>query len=313
MKHICEIIAYVCTAAVLFSFASCDKGSCISDTESHRDIAFGVSCQMKSAVEDAGGMNAFIVWGGNEIGDATNVFNGTLVSKNGSMWNYDYPRYWIQGKSYRFMALYPPDGLNAVCGKDGILRVSDFDCSSYGEDAVDLMIATAARDYDGTNSGAVGLDFNHLLSRINISVKSSGNRVTVKEAMLYGVNYQGTWTSPSPGSWSDMVTATEVSGKFMVTSVAVTEDMTSVFLFEDLLLIPIESLDGVILKLKYGYEGDSREYETHVPLKTDKVDCWTAGQMYAYTVTLPLNVSDIILDVSLLEWEEENTSVSWGS
>lgn len=314
MKHIYGVITYGWVAAMLFAVASCDKSSSPAPSENCHSIAFGTPYLTKAVIESSEDMDAFTVWGGTDAADATNVFNATRVYKNGNIWDYDYPRYWVEGKSYRFIAVYPDAGINAVCSKDGVVSIENFDCSMYGEEATDLMVATATRDYDGTNSEAVGLVFRHLLARVNISAKSSGHNVTVKEISLYGVNYKGSYVSSSPDDiWSGIAVADESSGLFKSSGINLTSSLESVNIFENLLLIPHYSLDNAVLKLKYSYYGETKEYESIISMRTAAVDEWLAGQMYDYTVTIPLNLSGIVLDVTVKEWEEENTSVSWGN
>ncbi len=51
-------------------------------------------------------LNHFTVWA--YVGDsAGEVFNSELVSKSGSEWTYDKPRYWMEGYDYRFFAITP--------------------------------------------------------------------------------------------------------------------------------------------------------------------------------------------------------------
>lgn len=256
----------------------------------------------------------FLVWGGYD-GDATRVFDGTTVYSSG--WDYrDGTRYWTEGKLYDFYAVYPtelPTGSTASVSEEGTITVSGFDCSKTGTDAVDLMTATASRAYNGTNNSAVGLTFGHELARVTCSVKSEITAVTITSVKLYGVGYQGklTKTAGTAATWSDIVTYTADNTSFKKNeefSLNTTNGLKKDNVLGDLLLLPQQDLTDARFALTYRYNNDTADRTATVSFPTGSE--WKAGQHYNYTLTL--EGATLTLNIKVLEWEKEDTSVTWG-
>ena len=285
------------------------------ETETHAISFRAPQAETRAVVDGTSLPGDFLVWGGYE-GDATRVFDGTTVYKNAG-WNYtDGTRYWTEGKSYGFYAIYPADlpaGSTASVGKDGTITVENFDCSTTGTNAVDLMTAKASRDYNGTNNSAVGLTFQHELARVTCKVKSENSAVTIKSVKLYGVGYKGTLTKTAgnAATWSNVATYTADDTPFKKNeefNLNTTSGLEKDNVLGDLLLLP-QTLEATAqFSLTYRYNSDTNDRTATVSLPTGSE--WTAGQHYNYTLTL--KAATVTLNVAVLDWEEENTSVSWG-
>ena len=251
----------------------------------------------------------FLVWGGYD-GNATRVFDGTTVYSPG--WDYrDGARGWGSGETYNFYAVYPA-GVAAAVSEEGTITIEDFDCSGTGADAVDLMTATASRSYNGTDNSAVGLKFQHELARVTCDVKSEKSTVTITSVKLYGVGYQGTLAKAADAVWNIMATCTADNTPFKMEeefSLNATDGLVKKNVLGYLLLPPRQDLEATAqFSLTYRYNNDTDDRTATVSLPTGSE--WTAGQHYNYTLTL--KGATLTLNIKVLEWEEENTSVSWG-
>lgn len=292
MKRI-SIKATMGLAAILLLTAACTDELNDRPADTGRAIAFTPVAETRAAVEGSAlpSGSSFSVWGwygtGNEINK--NVFDGNTVTESGGTWGYaGGTQYWIPDMTYNFYGVYPAG--YGSCTNSGVITVAGFDCS----EAVDLMTATHTRTYDGTNADAVNMKFKHELARVKVSVESNG--VTVDELKVYGVGYKGNFNSGTP-KWTVTETAAEES-----TPLSGTTGL-------DMLLLPSATLDGAKLKVTYHYGSDTSA------TRTDEASLaieggWTAGQQYHYKVSIV--AGKLTITVTVVDWNEEDTSVSWG-
>ena len=277
--------------SALLLTAACTDELAENPADGARPISFTPAAETRAAVDGTTLPGDFKVWGwyGESTGNIDkNVFNGTIIKA--PSWTYDGgAQYWIPGKTYNFYGVYPAD--YGSCTNSGVITVEDFDCSK----AVDLMTATHTREYNGTNADAVNMQFEHELARVKVSVESNG--ATVKGLKVYGVGYKGNFNSGTPSKWTEIVTATEektpLSGETA----------------QDMLLLPATDLTNAKLKVTYHYGDDAsaaRTAEASLAIEGG----WTAGQQYHYKVSIV--AGKLTITVTVVDWNEEDTSVSWG-
>ena len=290
MKRI-SIKATMGLAAILLLTAACTDELNDRPADTGRAIAFTPAAETRAAVEGSALPDDFKVWGwyGESTGNIDkNVFNGTIIKA--PSWTYDGgAQYWIPGKTYNFYGVYPAG--YGSCTNSGVITVEDFDCSK----AVDLMTATHTRTYDGTNADAVNMQFKHELARVKVSVESNG--ATVDGLKVYDVGYKGNFSSGVPSKWTVTGTAEEnttpLSGETEL----------------DMLLLPTTDLTNAKLKVTYHYGNDAPATRTD-DASLAIAEGWTAGQQYHYKVSIVAGKLTII--VTVVDWNEEDTSVSWG-
>ena len=278
----------------------------------------------KAPVESKDEIKSFSVWGwyADDAAGTNSIeeFDGTKVYENEGGWIYDDLKFWKSGKTYDFYALYPdtatlttPDqsgtgaAESAAYDAAGNLTITNFDSTS----GHDLMTASNT-GLSGTNPPqSVAFTFSHELSRLSFKLES--NAVTVISAALYGVDYRGTLTkSASSAFWSPSEggTATQDSTPFEVENPAATEGTAT--LFDDILMIPHSDLTEAVLSISYRKNSSSDPDEIEklsLNLSDTDVKAWEKGQSYRYT--LQLNMGSISVNVSVLPWVQENTSVEW--
>lgn len=289
MKRI-SIKATMGLAAILLLTAACTDELNDHPADTGRPIAFTPVAETRAAVEGSALPDDFKVWGwyGESTGNIDkNVFNGTIIKAPN--WTYDGgAQYWIPGMTYNFYGVYPAS--YGSCTNGGVITVAGFDCS----EAVDLMTATAT-GLLGDNAPTVAMEFRHELARVKVSVESNG--ATVDGLKVYGVGYKGNFSSGVPSKWTVTGTAEEnttpLSGETEL----------------DMLLLPTTDLTNAKLKVTYHYGNDASATRTD-DASLAIAEGWTAGQQYHYKVSIV--AGKLTITVTVVDWNEEDTSVSWG-
>ena len=293
MKRI-SIKATMSLVAILLLTAACTDELNDRPADTGRAIAFTPAAETRAAVEGSAlpSGSSFSVWGwygtGNEINK--NVFDGNTVTESGGTWGYTGgTQYWIPGMTYNFYGVYPAG--YGSCTNSGVITVDNFDCSN----AVDLMTATHTRTYNGTNADAVNMQFKHELARVRVSVESNG--ATVDGLKVYDVGYKGNFNSGNTPKWTVTETATEEN-----TPLSETTEL-------DMLLLPVTELTNAMLKVTYYYGSNASATRTAEASLTI-AGGWAAGQQYHYKVSIV--AGKLTITITVMDWNEENTSVSWG-
>ncbi len=291
MKQTYILTSLLCLTVLLMPGCTSPIGSGDDPSPSTLAINFGTpQADTRAAVNSSADMGNFSVWGGYD-GNASNVFSQVTVHSPG--WTYDGgTRYWISGKTYNFYAVHPA-GLDASVNDSGTITVNDFDCSKTGNEAVDLMTATAT-GLKGSEAPTVGLKFGHELAQVKVSVESNG--ATVDEMKVYGVSYKGNFNSGSTSKWTVTDTTEENATPFSGTTAL------------DMLLLPATDLTDAKLKITYHYGSDTSATRTN-EASLAIAEGWAAGQQYHYKVSIV--AGKLTITVTVADWKEEDTSVSW--
>lgn len=279
---------------ILLLTAACTDELNDRPADTGRAIAFTPAAETRAAVEGSAlpSGSSFSVWGwygtGNKINK--NVFDNITVTESDGTWGYTGgTQYWIPGMTYNFYGVYPAS-VTASVTNDGIITVEGFDCS----EAVDLMTATAT-GLSGDAAQTVAMEFRHELARVKVSVESNG--VTVDEMKVYGVGYKGNFNSGNTPKWAVTGTAEEnttpLSGETEL----------------DMLLLPTTDLTNAKLKVTYHYGNYASATRTD-DASLAIAEGWTAGQQYHYKVSIV--AGKLTITVTVVDWNEEDTSVSWG-
>ena len=190
------------------------------------------------------------------------------------------------------------DPLLASCAADGTLTVTGFDCSKTGSEAVDLMTASRT-GMSGDNPQQVVMQFGHELARVNVVATVEGGDATVTNITFAGMATSGDYSST--GGWSNTAT-----GSF-TNSTDQTLNTEGVDLLGDMLLIP-QDVSGFTVTVDYTVGGVAQPQKV-ITLPTT-ISQWDKGKSYKYTLSFKRNTLTVI--VKVVDWKEEDTSVSWG-
>lgn len=296
MKQLHAIYAFLCLGT-LFTAVSCTDTVTGEPCTGTRSIAFTPAAETRAAVDQTDDLQNFSVWGGYD-GDATNVFDGVTVQA--PSWTYSGgTQYWIEEKMYQFYAVHPatlPLGTKADVATNGTITVTGFDCSATGSGAVDLMTATATGN--GSNPAPVALSFRHELAKVNVVATVEGGDATITNIIFAGMKTSGDYSST--GGWSN----TEMGSFTNSTHQPLTTE--EVDLLDDMLLIPQDVL-GFTVTVDYSV-GNVAQPQKVITLPTT-ISRWNKGKSYKYTLSFKRNT--LTVTVKVVEWKEEDTSVSW--
>lgn len=310
-----NIYFWFAAAVALMAIAGCTKTVHTPENGRH-SIGFNVQEPVKSAVTGAADISSFEVWGwyGSDTDRNKKVFDGTQVNKIGSDWTYDNLQYWVPDMNYTFYAVYPFDA--GECSADGTITVENFDCSAFGDKAVDLMTAGAVGS--GNTQDKVVFDFVHELSKLKFRFESSQTAVTITDIKLYGISAQGSLTkTPENGSSWTLGNAVTADNPLYVTEAALNAGNSyAAEPYGELLLPPHTALTDAKLSFSYYYNWETPENahkaELQLAAGSTTITSWEAGKSYNYTVKIPAT-NDIKLTVTVAGWDIQDTSVSWTS
>lgn len=308
MKQTYILTSLLCLTTLLMPGCTSPIGSGDDPSSSTLAINFGTpQADTRAAVNSSADMGEFSVWGGYD-GNASNVFNQVTVHSPG--WTYDGgTRYWISGKTYNFYAMHPA-GLNASVDDSGTITVNNFDCSKTGNEAVDLMTATAT-GLKGSEAPTVGLKFGHELAQVNFQAKTQGSKVTITSFKINGVSYAGDFSqqpSSESAQWTPKKVTNAGDGIFSVTNIMI-ENTTD--LLSNILILPQQLETGKQqLAINFRYDGETTDRTQTIDLCIENsITEWTASQSYTYT--LDLRTASLILTVTIQDWMKENADVTW--
>lgn len=310
-----NIFFWFAAAVALMAIAGCTKTVHTPENGRH-SIGFNVQEPVKSAVTGAADIASFGVWGWYGSTKLNkNVFNGTRVNNTDSGWTYDNLQYWVPDMNYTFYAVYP-FGVGE-CSADGTFTVKDFNCSAFGDNAVDLMTAGAVEG-SGNSPQIVAFNFSHELAKVKFTVKTADpDGVAVSLLKLYGISAKGSLTKPQKGSalWNLENAVGSDDTPYFVNEEVVLNAGNSYTAepFGELLLPPHAALAEARLSFSYYYGSNSTQIKSaDIPLAagTGGITSWEAGKSYNYTVEIQAN-RDIKINVTVTDWDERDTSVTW--
>lgn len=319
-------------ASGLPAVTSCDKvpaGEQPGDTP----IAFNSDVATKAPVESEDDIDEFAVWAAyysNGILDDKPFENTTVAKTADGTWTYDDIKYWQEG-DWHFEAFYPlPSTLHVekpVHEQDALMVTFTAPKEEgavlegltinyyYGPTAShDLMTAEHTRTYKATNpdASAVDLSFNHLLSRVTISVKTSSSNVSLTSLTFSGMSVLGEYnTAENPDKWHLLKDYPAFSG-FPAGSFSADQskplplpsDGTPVDVLPDLLLIP-QTPGNVQVDVSYTIGNETVTKTAVLPADTP----WQPAHSYRYT--LAIGGEDVELSVVVADWNIQNLTVEW--
>ena len=237
--------SYLMIAAAAALFAACSNNDTFKEINNEGpEIIFSTYAQKATRAENSSSSyslnlsdhhTTFRVWGYKNT-SATAVFNGEEVSYSSSVWSYTNNRYWDKAATtYEFYAYAPSttgvftfNGVSGIDTQDAGYFTITSAYTKAGENVspknattpvaswsdattdVDLMIADQAQ-LTGSSlttaiSGEVTLNFIHILSRLNITVKTSddfyptvpaGDKIVVNNITVGHMNNSGTFNESS--------------------------------------------------------------------------------------------------------------------
>ena len=270
----------------------------------------------KAVVKSEADMTEFAVWGWHTADDATGadqtaIFDGEKVSRDGagSPWTYDVPRFWVEGH-YDFYALYPypadGSGVTATRTVDGITSIA---LNSPNAD-IDLMTATATRNYPDEGDGAVAFTFDHLLSRVSFVAATGSDNIDIISLTLSNIALDGTY---DPAAASDHWTCGTADGSILaeIPKSGLPLNSETATGIADWLFIPqtLSVSPGTPASATVVYTISGVPETKYITLPQEPI--WAAGKHYKYV--LYLGMTDVTLNIYITPWDASGTTneVKW--
>lgn len=295
----------------------------------------------------ADNLNRFYVYGND---GETDIFDNVSVIKSGEKWvmQENKEKDW-ETKEYKFAAYADGVGVaeHVASGistsfRDGVLSFDNYIISETQASQTDLIAATASRDNTSTlNVTAVGLDFKHLLSKVNFkfSNTNTNNLSMVVSNVTFTVYRQAdcSYEGDGPAEWSawetaqrydiaqpckgtsedeidlriDENTTEKIKAKYLIARGE--ESGTSIEYF----VIPGQANDanntvGIISYTVAYYDANKNQVETYaqsLSLFPGSI-AWQPSYIYNYDVDLPASPKKIEFSVNTIgSWEAQGVTL----
>lgn len=208
-------INYLAALAVCaMTFTGCSNDEVISSVENPGVIGFNAMANKTGRAGEVttNNISRFRVFGWSTDASAATsfvtLFDNVTVTKSGSDWTYENPRYWEASKDYYFVAVSSnnevpawtytaPTTLPEGSTTANFNGAGSLTTSISGTNAErDLVFATYARNTDASISDAtkVPFSFNHILSRIGVKftnmIESDGYTLSISNVQISGLTNQ---------------------------------------------------------------------------------------------------------------------------
>lgn len=253
-------------------------------------------------------------WEGDEA-----IFDGRDLTWSSTNWSYSgQTEWWVPGRSYDFLGLYPRTLTPGRAGKTITFShtISDY----HYQQQADLLAGYHTRNYSkGGDASAVILPMKHLLSQLTFKVVNASDSGTldVSGVSLTGVYASGNCTIDIPGAsysvaWmpsGDRVTSADrYAGDVAVSSLAIGEESMAALFQEPVLVIP-QAVNSEDIKLNLTITpSGSVSYDKVLSLRAATgITAWEPGKKYAYIASITSNI--ITFSVTVNDWIEDDEYV----
>ena len=315
----------------LVAFAACSSETLDSADKRQEDsaIRFG-NLDTRAAVSAASDITEFAVFAemnmGEESSEYVKLLENEMVYKENGEWTYANKRYWIDGRTFHFMAVYPyfdPSRVQPVTLKQSGVEYSgyqiNFDTPTTADQDLLVDMATvyilgegekAKNENDEeleTSYPTVNFDFAHILSKINLKVAKNGTNadetIKVTRIVLDGVKQSGAYSCSRSSEYTANWVVND-SPKMTISrdmEIVISKDGTEV-LGDGILLIPQTILGSnsddsarVRLTIRYEYYPQGSNISTIYEASTLLPgETWLANTAYGYSVELDAIDNDIL-------------------
>lgn len=166
--------AFYMMAAAAIALSSCSSDE-TTDVAKSSAISFRSTVGMNSRGAEVNTASLNNIWVSAFVDNAA-VFSSEQFSKNGNSFESVHgPWFWDAGKTYNFMAFSPSAGDLGVTPdvKEDKITINGYEPSTTIADQKDLLIADKKEGSSNDETSGVALEFNHVLSQIQVKVKNT--------------------------------------------------------------------------------------------------------------------------------------------
>ena len=167
-----KVIYMMAAAAIALSSCSSEE---TTDVAKSSAISFRSTVGMNSRGAEVNTASLNDIWVSAFVDNAA-VFSSEKFSKNGNSFeSVNGPWFWDAGKTYKFMAFSPSAADLGVkpTVKENEITINGYAPSTTIADQKDLLIADKKEGSSNDETSGVALEFNHVLSQIQVKVKNT--------------------------------------------------------------------------------------------------------------------------------------------
>lgn len=286
----------------------------------------------------------FSVWGYKDVLTTDYVFKNVTVTADGENWKYSPTKYWDKAaNTYEFYAAAPVDAKWVLNEKTtaqdddfftyanleltGSTHASTSFVESFKSVAgdCDLMIASAEKvgETDILNAKTVQLDFNHILSRLNITVKKDDD-IASEIVVLTSIKVKGLVNIASFDESNEAVTSAskttarweKTTNTYDITGNTLAEVTSSKQYVLQSLVIPqdadYEAIDRngtstetkPYLYIEYTIGGEPFNATYNLANAFNETSKVAFNEGWQNTLNITLNASSIVFDANTYKWED---------
>ena len=201
--------AFYMMAAAAIALSSCSSEE-TTDVAKSSAISFRSTVGMNSRGAEVNTASLNDIWVSAFVDNAA-VFSSEQFSKNGNSFESVHgPWFWDAGKTYKFMAFSPSAtdlGVTPTV-KENEITINGYAPSTTIADQKDLLIADKKEGSSNDETSGVALEFNHVLSQIQVKVKNTNPNlkyiirgIRISNVIASG-DYVYTPANPDPHVWT---------------------------------------------------------------------------------------------------------------
>ena len=332
---------------LMLLFCTVSVSSCSREIEpegnSETAISFNSKVgKTKALVNEIADMIAFQVYGyyTDDAGVSQNTaFDGDVVTRSGSIWEYSPSRYWIKDAKYSFAAFHPFNAnvtnINNNLDSDGKFENLSFEYEKSGFQDDFMLAVKDITSEDATNGDcSVKLSFEHILSNIKVKIGLAssvqpGTYFRINSVTLNGMKRHATYTSGT--GWSDFSSAAlqfsanvedvllnkQLDNKVYNNTTELTDGCINPTGEDGLTVIPVDLTNQnnvVTLRLNCEVSNDGTNYTQKIIEKkfiaTSGVNAWEIGKSYTYVALLDMDYNISFSEPTVTEWVNEQATGS---
>lgn len=241
----------------------------------------------------------------------------------GNDFSYDHKRYWINGRTFFFLGVYPYGSAVTREEETDALGQTTFkyalDISVPYDANTDYMTAQCSVPVaaDQTLYPIVGMEFSHLLAKVAFNIKKSGDynaddTFVVTQVGLSGISRNAAFVAEhGPNRYVETLTPVSESRQIRRSNLNATINTGGVNVLGEnngLLMVPQSFTDQQVkLSVAYTYtpSGENAEiqYSTlEINIPADQVNRWESGKSYTYNLTLVIDHNIYINTPTVADW-----------
>ncbi|MBE9488613.1 MAG: fimbrillin family protein [Bacteroidetes bacterium] len=304
------------------TFSSCSKNETLNVNKTQNEIGFNAytNSPTKAEIISSTNFNEFNVYGYrttdayNGEGDLIPYFKNLGITREDENrpWTHADKYYWpINDEKLQFFAISP---LNELVTNYNISSESypsfNYTIGTEGDNQKDLIVSNLLNQEKPNEGGEINLNFKHVLSQINFSLKGEVDNFEYKitKIELQYVKNSGKFTfDETSGVWSDQAGTTTYTHNltdFIIKGTTLTplNDIDKTFI-----LLPQTTTKNAKIKVTYSVIETATNTEIFNSSKEVNVSSttWAKNSNIRYNLTLPVGGEEMTFTAEINDWNKE--------